>query len=241
MTRLMARHGRSRTRAVRVRTRTVAVLLACIPCAAALDAQAVASDLLDRAARTYRSAETLRAKFDQTLTNPITKTAHAASGEFLQRGPAHVAFRFSEPPGDAIVIDGDVIWMYFPSTSKGQVMKMPREAGTGLDFFTELLSAPREHYAIASLPGETVGSHETAVFALTPKHPNGPFTRATLWLGRDDAILWQLETVEPSGLVRRLEFSSVRFNAALPRGALTFVAPEGVRVIDQAALLGGKP
>jgi chaperone LolA len=240
MTRLPARNGTS-GRTVRVRTRSVAALLACALGAAAVDAQEVAGDLLDRAARTYRSAETLRATFEQTLTNPSTKTSHAATGEFLQRGPTHLAFRFSEPAGDAIVIDGDVIWMYFPSTSKGQVMKMPREAGAGLDFLTELLSAPREHYAIASLPGEMVGSHATAVFALTPKRPNGPFTRATLWLGRDDAILWQLETVEPSGLVRRLEFTSVRFNAALPKGALTFVAPEGVRVIDQAALLGGKP
>jgi outer membrane lipoprotein-sorting protein len=222
-------------------TGLVAALFTGALCAATVDAQMAGGDLLDRAARTYRSAETLRATFEQTLTNPITKTSHAASGEVLQRGRAHVAFRFSEPPGDAIVIDGDVIWMYFPSTAKGQVLKMPRVAGTGLDFFSELLSAGRDHYLVARLPDEKVGAHSTAVFALTPKKPDGPFTRATLWLGREDAILWQLETVEPSGLVRRLEFTSVRFNAALPKGALTFVAPDGVRVIDQAALLGGRP
>jgi outer membrane lipoprotein-sorting protein len=221
--------------------RPATAVVACTLGAGGLGAQDAAGDILDRAARTYRSAETLRANFTQTLTNPGTKTSHAASGEFLQRGTAHVAFRFSEPAGDAIVIDGDVIWMYFPSTAKGQVLKMPREAGAGLDFFTGLLSAPREHYVVALQPGETVGSHATAVFTLTPKKPDGPFTRATLWLGRDDAILWRLETVEPSGLVRRLEFTAVRFNAALPRGALTFVPPDGVRVIDQAGLFGGKP
>ncbi|HVT39421.1 MAG TPA: outer membrane lipoprotein carrier protein LolA [Gemmatimonadaceae bacterium] len=241
MTGLMTRRGGWRGGPAPFIWRTVAALLAGILCTMTVGAQITDGGLLDRAARKYRSAETLRATFRQTLTSPGTKTSHTASGEFLQRGPAHVAFHFSEPAGDAIVIDGDVIWMYLPSTAKGQVLKMPREAGAGLDFLSQLLGAPRDHYIVAQMPDERAGAHAAAVFALTPKGPNGPFTRATLWLGREDAILWQLETVEQSGLVRRLQFTSVRFNAALPKGALTFVAPDGVRVIDQAALLGGRP
>jgi chaperone LolA len=210
-------------------------------CARGGAAQDSTDALLDRAARLYHSAKTLRAKFDQTLTSPGTNTVRSAAGEFLQRGPDHFALRFTDPAGDAIVNDGAVIWVYLPSTTKGQVIKMPHEAGAGLDFFAELLTAPREHYSVASLADETVASHVTAVFALTPKKPNAPFTRATLWIGRDDATLWKLETVEPSGLVRRLSFTTVRFGAALPKGALTFDVPEGVRVVDPAAMLGGKP
>lgn len=227
---------RGATGAVGARAFLTALLIA-TPVAA----QNTPADLLERAARAYRAAETLRAAFGQTLTSPGSSKPRMATGEFFQRGPNRFALRFSEPAGEAIVSDGEALWVYLPSTAKGQVMKMPREAGTGLDFFAQLLSAPREHYAVTTRPDEQVVTHATGVFELVPRSPSAPFTRATLWLGRDDATLWQLEVVEPSGLVRRLRFTSVRFNSTLPKGALTFTVPAGVKIVDQAAMLGGKP
>lgn len=208
---------------------------------AALGSQDSTGALLDRAAREYASIRTVRAQFEQTLTNPNTGATRTAQGEFFQRGPSRFALRFSDPAGDAIVSDGGALWLYLPSSAKGQVLKLPREAGAGLDFLTQLLTAPREHYAVSVLGDTMVGPRATAVFALTPTGANAPFTRATLWVGRRDAFLWQVETVEPSGLVRRVRFTAIRTNVPLPGNALTFRVPEGVRVIDQMALLGGKP
>jgi outer membrane lipoprotein carrier protein len=205
-------------------------------------AQDVATtDLLDRAAAQYRAARTLRAPFEQTLTNPLTQTSRSARGELAQHGRQRFALRFTDPAGDAIVSDGRFLWMYLPSTAKGQVMKLPLAAGAGLDFISELLSSPREHYVVAALDGETVGGRRTAVFSLTPKKASAPFTRARLWIGRDDALLWQVETVEPSSLIRRVRFTAVHLNVRLPRGVLAFVPPTGVRIVDQQALLGGAP
>ncbi|HLA89679.1 MAG TPA: outer membrane lipoprotein carrier protein LolA [Gemmatimonadaceae bacterium] len=209
--------------------------------ASALGAQDSTGALLDRAVREYASIRTVRAPFEQTLTNPNTNSTRTAKGEFFQRGRSRFALRFSDPAGDAIISDGEALWVYLPSSAKGQVLKMPREAGAGLDFLTQLLTAPREHYAVSVLGDATVGARATAAFALTPKGATAPFTRATLWVGRADAFLWQVETVEPSGLVRRVRFTAIRTNVTLPRDALTFRVPEGVRVIDQVALLGGKP
>lgn len=207
----------------------------------ALEAQDSTAALLDRAVREYASVRTVRAQFEQTLTNPNTKTARTSRGEFLQRGPTRFALRFSDPAGDAIVSDGEFVWVYLPSSAKGQVLKLPREAGAGLDFLTQLLTAPRAHYAVKELPDSAVGPRTTAVYTLTPKSADAPFTRATLWLGRGDAFLWQVETIEPSGLVRRVRFTSIQTNVGLPGGAVSFTVPEGVRVIDQAALLRGRP
>ena len=210
--------------------------------APALGAQdSAATALLDKAAGLYRAAHSVRAPFEQSLTNPFTKSSRTARGVFTQRGPQRFALRFTDPQGDAIVSDGEFVWMYLPSTAKGQVIKMPRAAGAGLDFITELLSAPREHYTVDAGATEPVSGHAAVAFTLTPKKPNAPFSRATLWIGRGDSYLWQVETVEPSGLVRRVRFTAVRLNAALPKGATAFVVPPGVRIVDQAALLGGKP
>lgn len=196
---------------------------------------------LDRAVRAYASVRTLRARFEQTLTNPITKTSRTARGEYLQEGRRRFALRFTDPAGDAIVSDDQALWMYLPSAAKGQVIKAPPAAGAGLDLLTELLSAPRQNYSVQPLADDSIGTHATAVYRLTPRSANGAFSRAVLWIGRDDALLWQLEVDEPSALIRRVRFTSIATNVPLPKEAMTFSPPPGVRIVDQAAMLGGKP
>ena len=233
-------HGGGRRQWPRMRAAARAMVY-CVVAWRGLGSQDTSAAALDRAVHRYQQARSLRAKFEQTLTNPATKSSRLASGEFLQRGAAHFALRFTEPAGDAIVNDGKVLWVYLPSTAKGQVMKMPGAAGAGLDFFSELLNTPRNHYAISRTPDETVGGSLAAVYVLTPKNTNAPFTRAKLWVSPGDGILRQLEAVEPSGLVRRLRFTSVRFDVPMPARGLSFIPPRGVRIVDQASVLGGVP
>jgi outer membrane lipoprotein carrier protein len=197
--------------------------------------------LVDRAARLYRSATTVRATFEQTLTSPAAAAPVSARGEYFQRGGSRFALRFTNPPGDAIVNDGTSLWLYLPSSAAGQVIKMPARAGEGLDVLSELLTAPKSNYVSVRLRDEQMDSHATSVYALSPKKADLPFTRATLWIGTSDALIWQLETVEQSGLVRRVRFTSVRTDVELPPDALAFTPPAGVKILDQSALFGKKP
>lgn len=196
--------------------------------------------LVDRAARSYRTAQSVRATFEQTLTASATGGVHSARGEYFQSG-TKFALRFTDPAGDAIVSDGTSLWLYLPSSAKGQVMKMPSQAGEGLDILSELLSAPKTNYIATRLRDEQVDSHSTTVFALAPRKSNLPFARATLWIGKADALIWQLEVVEQSGLVRRVRFTQVRTDSDLPPDAFVFSVPAGVKILDQAALFGKKP
>jgi outer membrane lipoprotein carrier protein len=196
--------------------------------------------MLDRAAAQYRNAHTIRAAFEQTLTGAGTGAKHKSIGEYFQSG-SRFALRFSDPAGDAIVSDGSSLWLYLPSSAKGQVIKMPSQAGEGLDILTELLGAPKSSYIVAKWREEPVDAHATTVLTLSPRKNDMPFTHATLWIGNSDGLIWKLETVEQSGLTRRVRFTSVNFDAELPADVLTFNVPAGVKIIDQAALMGKKP
>ncbi|MBI1809382.1 MAG: outer membrane lipoprotein carrier protein LolA [Gemmatimonadetes bacterium] len=222
-----------------VRRALVVCACACVAAPTAT-AQRDSTALLDRAARRYGAMRTLRATFEQTLTNPGTSGTRTAKGELFQRGAWQFALRYSDPAGDAIVSDDSTLWVYLPSTMPGQVLKLPRAAGAGFDFLSHLLSAPRAHYTVHAAAGAPVPGHETAAFDLVPKEANAPFTRARVWIGRADTLLWQVETVEVGGMVRRVRFIDIRPGAALPRTQLRFSIPPGTRVIDQAALLGGR-
>jgi len=199
---------------------------------------AVARDLVERAAATARRTETMRADLTQVLTNPRAGTTLVSRGEFLQQGPTRFAFRFTQPAEDRIVADGRVIWLYLPSTMKGQVLKLPAVAGAGLDLIGTLLRDPATRYAITGLGDTTIEGRRLARVALLPKG-SAPFSRAELWLEPRTAEIAVAEFQEPSGLLRRITLSRIRRGGRLPTDAFVFTPPPGVRVVDQAALLGG--
>jgi outer membrane lipoprotein-sorting protein len=204
-----------------------------------LAAQSLADSLLDRAARAVAQARTMRANFEQSVTNPDLKQTKSSKGEFGQQGAAKFAMRFSDPPGDAIVADGQNVWVYLPSASRGQAIKLPLTEGAQLDLFAQLLTSPRTSYKITSGGRATIGERAVEVVLLDPKVPGTPFAKATLWIDRESALVRQLEAVELSGLVRRIRFVDIRTDGELPANFLKFVVPEGVRVLDAAGLFGG--
>jgi outer membrane lipoprotein carrier protein len=216
------------------------VLVAFATRLAAQDSSASNASLVDRAAQQYRAATSVRATFEQSLTIPGSGP-QTARGDYFQGSNARFALRFSDPAGDAIVNDGSALWLYLPSSAPGQVIKMKSGAGTRFDLLGELLSAPKTDYVTVRVRDETVDGHATTVYTLSPKKADLPFTRATIWVGKSDAIIWQLETVEPGGMTRRVRFASVQINGMVPADEFAFAVPAGVKVIDQAALFGKKP
>ncbi len=195
--------------------------------------------LYRKAAVRFANARTIRAEFEQTLVSPISRTPRVSRGEMLQRPPSRFAFRFTDPAGDAVIADGEALWVYLPSSAKGQVLKLPREVGGAFDVVARLLANPGDRNQVRVVPAaDMVGDEPVRLYALTPRSEGAPFQSAKVWIGAD-ALVRQIEIEEPGGLRRRLRFSSMRLGAKLPRSAFVFTVPEGVRVIDQAALMGG--
>lgn len=195
--------------------------------------------LYRRAAARFAAARTMRATFEQTLISPMMKTPRVARGEMMQRPPNRFAFRFTDPAGDAVVADGEALWVYLPSTAKGQVLKLPREAGSAFDVVARLLANPGDRNQVRVAPeSDVVGGVPVRVYVLTPRAAGAPFEAARVWIG-EDALVRQVEVQEPGGLRRRLRFSNMRLGVTLPRRAFVFTVPDSVRIIDQAALMGG--
>ena len=71
------------------------------------------------------------------------------------------------------------------------------------------------------------------VVQLVPAVPDLPFTKAIVWLDREDALPRRLEIQEQSGATRRLDLMRIRVNESLPGRTFTFKVPSGVRVVDQ--------
>jgi outer membrane lipoprotein carrier protein len=214
--------------------RIIALLASALVVAApapAQDAQAI----IGRAARVYRSLGSLRADFVQVIDNPMIDSAES-KGTLVQAGPAKLAMRFSDPPGEAIVIDGQHVWVYTPSTVPGQVVRLSVPNGGpvyGYNLLAWLLDRPAERYRPSYLRTERLGGRTTDVIQLIPAVPNLPFSKAIIWLDRDDALPRRLEIHEESGATRTLNLNRIRVNQSLPERTFSFKVPNGVRVVDQ--------
>jgi outer membrane lipoprotein carrier protein len=201
------------------------------PRASAQDAPAI----VGRAAKVYRSLGSLRADFVQMIDNPMIDSAES-KGTLLQAGPGKFAMRFSDPPGEAIVIDGQHVWVYTPSTVPGQVVRLAVPSGGpqyGYNLLAWLLDRPAERYRASYLRSEPIDGRTADVVQLVPAVPDLPFTKAVVWLDRQDALPRRLEIQEQSGASRRLDLKRIRVNESLPARTFTFKVPNGVRVVDQ--------
>jgi len=210
-----------------------AAVVALAVAATTASAQTPADAALDRAVAAYAKVHSLRATFDQSLSNPVTGRSAQAKGELLIKRPGRVAVRFTQPSGDRIVSDGEFVWIYLPTSAPGQVMRARADAsqGTGMDVSTELLTAPRTKFDVADGGAATANGRATRIVVLTPRTARN-YTKARLWIDNADGVVRQLELTENSGVIRTIVFRTIQLNAKVPASAFKFEVPKGVKVYD---------
>jgi outer membrane lipoprotein carrier protein len=158
-----------------------------------------------------------------------------SAGRLAQAGAGYLAMRFSDPEGDAIVMDGEHIWVYTPSTTPGQVVRMaiPSDPTYGPNVLAWILTNPSERYRSRYLRSDAIGGRGMDVIGLRPVDASLPFTDATIWLDRYDFLPRRLEIRERGGQQRILTFIGVEANRRSSPSLFKFEVPSGVRIVDQ--------
>lgn len=194
-----------------------------------------AGAIVGRASRAYRALSSLKADFVQVIDNPMIDSAESR-GTLVQAGQDQLAMRFTDPPGEAVIIDGQHVWLYTPSTTPGQVIRMSVPSGGpvyGYNMLAWFLDKPAERYTATYLRRDKLDGRTVDVVQLVPAVSDLPFEKAILWLDRDDALPRRLEITERTGALRTLTLAHLRVNQPVPSGTFTFKVPDGVRVVDR--------
>lgn len=211
---------------------TIAFATATAPAAAF--AQSSAADVAyDRAAKAYASFNNIDAQFEQKLTNPILGKTAISKGRFVQQKPNLVSITFTDPAGDRIVGDGKWLWVYLPSSTPGQVLKLPAksDAAVIVNLLGQLLDAPRQSFVISGGDAVTLDAGATKKVVLVPRTANSaPFQRATLWIADKDARPIRVQIIDPQGIDRTLSMTAWTVNSVLPKDMFKFTLPKGVKV-----------
>ncbi len=194
------------------------------------------SAVLARARAEYATVRTARAEFTQEIRNPLLGRTLTSRGTLVQRKPGKMAVTFSDPAGDRIVSDGTWLWVYIPSSSPGQVMKLPAGAGGtgGVDVAATVLDAPREGYTLSAAGARAVNGRATQGVTLTAKSgAEVPFPKATLWIDNVDGTVREVAITDETGTSRTIRLVSYEKNVNIDAKEFAFKVPSGVRVVQQ--------
>lgn len=216
---------------------TLALLLAASLAAGAQAPQQPADSgaaVATRAAAVYRGLSSFGADFHQVIEDSMLGDLDSR-GRLIQAGTSRLSMQFSDPKGDALVMDGQSLWVYTPSTAPGQVIRMPIPSGPtfGPNVLAWLLDDPVHRYRVSYVGSETVNGGTADVIALAPLDPTLPFVKATLWIGRADGLPQRVQVNEKSGTRRTLSLSKLRPNTPVTAETFRFTVPSGVRVVDR--------
>ena len=193
--------------------------------------------IIGRAGRIYRNLGSLQAEFVQTIEDRSQGDTLVSRGTVTQSGNNFFAMRFSDPAGEAVVVDGKYIWTYTPSTSPEVVFRspLPNDPVYGVNLLAILLDRPQERYRATYVERDNAGGHPQDVIDLVPTSESVPFTKARLWLGIDDALPRRIELDEGGGARRILVLTRLRPNATIARATFQFEVPKGVKIVAPPA------
>jgi outer membrane lipoprotein carrier protein len=213
-------------------TYLVGIALTALPIAARAQS---ADAIIDRAAAAYARLNSMRAEFRQTLTNPLTGNTQTTSGVILRRKPNFLSINFES--GDRVAADGTTLWFYLPSSTPGQVIRLPYSGDNAntVDPANQFLDSPRTRFTVSSAGSADLGGRATHAITLVPKRPNSAFTSAKVWIDDNDSSIRQFDLETANGLRRHVVITSFTANPALSRASFQFSVPKGVKVVDQAS------
>jgi outer membrane lipoprotein-sorting protein len=195
--------------------------------------------ILDAAEARYAAARTVCSDFVQRLDVTLLKETRTGKGRLCRRQPDRFAMRFTEPPGDEVVVDGSAVWIYYRSVDSTQVMKYPvTDAPGGYDFQRQFLADPASKYTVTYETRERVAGHMCHRIRLVPKQEMS-FKSAVVWVDTSDSLLRQVRVEEENGSIRTLTLESVELDPKVPASWFTFTLPKGVRVISPGGGVGG--
>lgn len=187
--------------------------------------------ILEGASKRYAAARTVCSNFVQKLDVTLLKETRTGEGRMCREQPDRFAMRFTRPRGDAVVVDGSSVWVYYHSADSTQVMKYPVSKAPGAyDFQRQFLTDAASKYTVTYMARERVAGHVCDRIRLLPKK-DMPFKSAQVWVDPADSLLRQVRVVDENASVRTVTLLSVEIDPKVPASWFTFTPPPGVRVV----------
>lgn len=199
----------------------------------AQEGDATAHALLREASARYANFRSLCSDFHQRLEITLLNRVREGTGQLCQQSPNLFSMRFQDPAGDAVVVDGEFMWMYTPSNDPRQVLRFSAEGTEGrFNFHKAFLENPGSRFVATDLGTEDVGGRATWVIRVKPVQVSR-FVTATLWLDQENFLIVRVAIEDVNESIRTITLTNQRIDPELPHDFFSFTPPPGARVVKR--------
>jgi outer membrane lipoprotein carrier protein len=173
-----------------------------------------------------RDVKTGQASFTQTVTSPDGARTKKSSGRFEFSRPNRFRFTYAKPFEQAIVADGNKVWIYDADLNQVSSRKLEKALG-GTPAAILAGGSLAKDFDLAAQPDKDGLSWVLA----TPKASETAFQ--SVRIGFRGKTLAGIEIVDSFGQRSHLQFSQFEANPALKADLFQFKVPPGADVIEQ--------
>lgn len=172
-------------------------------------------------------SKTLKADFEQVVTDKGGKQVQKSQGTMQFARPGKFRWEYAKPYQQLVVGDGEKLWLYDPDLKQVTVRKLDRAIGSSP---AALLAGDVEIEKSFNLKdgGQSAGMEWVEA---TPKSSESSFERVRM--GFADGRLKVLELADNFGQTSVIRLSQVQVNDAIPPERFTFTPPKGADVIGE--------
>ncbi len=181
----------------------------------------------ERIQQFFTEVKSLRADFEQTVTDSKGKIIQDAKGTFVLQRPGKFRWDYRAPYAQLIVADGRKLWIYDADLEQVTVKKLDSVlSGTP----AQLLSGARfpEQDFIVLPKGQR---NDLDWFELTPKASEKDFEKVQM--GFDQRDLRMMKISDNFGNTTHLKFNNLQRNPSIEASAFVFTPPKGVDVVGE--------
>jgi outer membrane lipoprotein carrier protein len=158
--------------------------------------------------------------------------ADIASGQIHFRSPKFLRVQQDTPKPETIISDGNTLWWYIPH--KNQVYRYPsHQLGKEIQVLNDIfqgLSAVEESFDVMLMERDEAGGYQ---LKLIPNPPWAEIQQIVLSISQEDYTIRKVEIHNQIGGITRFILGDLSVKEKFPEDFFRFVAPEGVKVIQQ--------
>lgn len=174
----------------------------------------------------FKNVQSLRADFQQVVTDPRGKTIQDARGTFLMQRPNKFRWNYQKPYEQTIVADGAKLWVYDKDLEQVTVKKLDQALGNTPALLLSGAQPLAENFRMTEISDRKDGLQW---ILLTPKNDEANFQQVRLAFGKQS--LEVMELVDSFEQTTQLRFSTVQSNIKFTAQEFKFTPPKGVDVV----------
>jgi outer membrane lipoprotein carrier protein len=191
---------------------------------------AFAQSLAERVQARYKTINTMRGEYTQTLVHKESGSREQRSGVLSFAKPLLVRMETKAPSPELLLVAKDAIWNVFPEEEMASKysLSLAQDSRSIVQVITGQASLDRDFFI--ENQKEEGG---LLVFDLYPKEPTTAMVEVRLWIDPKTDLIRKLRIFDFYGNENEMAFSRQEVNINIPASLFTYTPPKGFTVEDR--------